>query len=35
MPKDAIRLGGAHDVLPLTEIAPRVLRACAARHNHA
>ena len=28
MPKEAIRMGGVHDVLPLSEIAPRALRAC-------
>jgi two-component system, chemotaxis family, protein-glutamate methylesterase/glutaminase len=33
MPKEAIRLGGVHDVLPLGAIAPRVLRACAAAYG--
>jgi two-component system chemotaxis response regulator CheB len=28
MPKEAIRLGGVDDVLPLSQIAGRVMRAC-------
>jgi chemotaxis response regulator CheB len=33
MPKAAARLGAAADILPLTEIAPRILRIAAVQRS--